>query len=63
MADEAGNKGFMGTISAGPLGTVARLLWFIILCLILFILGIVKGNFSIASMVFEFNLDVSPSES
>jgi len=52
MADGTGNKGFIGTLSAGPLGTVVRLLWFILLCLILFILGLVKGNSSIASMIF-----------
>lgn len=58
MVDEVGNKGFMGIILVGFLGIVVRLLWFIILCLILFIFGIVKGNFLIVSMVFEFNLDV-----
>jgi hypothetical protein len=48
MADGAGSKGFIGALSAGPLGTIARLLWFVILCLILFILGVVKGTFPIA---------------
>ena len=50
MADEADNGGFMGAVSAGPIGTVARLLWFVVLCLILFIVGLVKGNYFICKL-------------
>jgi hypothetical protein len=43
MADEAAQKGFTGAVSAGPLGTIARLLWFLILCTILLVIGLVKS--------------------
>lgn len=47
MVDAAAEKGFTRAIWAGPLGTLARLLWFLLLCSILFVVGLVKGNFPI----------------
>lgn len=43
MADGAGKMGFTRASSAGLFGKIGRLLWFILLCFILFILGLVKG--------------------
>lgn len=48
MAEGAAENRFTGAISAGPLGTLARLLWFLLLCSILFVIGLVKGDFHFA---------------
>lgn len=56
MADEAAGKGFSKAISGGPLGTLARLLWFLLLCLILFVIGLGKGIFFPSAVVDFLNL-------